>query len=44
MHSKDLDALRDVYKEEKLETQRMIRFHEAMLKHYKKHLKELEGR
>lgn len=44
MHSKDSAALRDIYKEEKLETQRMIRFHEAMLKHYKKHLKELEGR
>lgn len=44
MHNKDLTALRDIYKEEKLETQRMIRFHEDMLNHYKKHLEELEGR
>lgn len=44
MHNKDLPALRDIYKEEKLETQRMIRFHEDMLNYYKKHLEELEGR
>lgn len=44
MHNKDLAALRDIYKEEKLETQRMIRFHKAMLNYYKKHLEELEGR
>ena len=44
VYSKDSDALNDAYRNEMRETKRLIQFHEAMLKHYKKHLKALEGR
>lgn len=32
----------DAYENDIQETQKMIKYHEHMLKHYKEHLKELE--
>lgn len=43
IRSKNVDALNAVRKTEIQETQKMIEFHETMLEHYKRHLKDLEG-
>ena len=43
IRSKRVHALNAVLKTEIQETQKMIEFHETMLEHYKRHLKDLEG-
>ena len=43
IRSNRVHALNAVLKTEIQETEKMIEFHETMLEHYKRHLKDLEG-